>query len=92
MSHPVFFQIIIYDCERGTNKRTLNSKKYGVDLIHFTQHKNNVVHASTKENDIIRYLNVEGNKYISYFRFVVVRVAGHSRKKSSKIAQGGALT
>jgi COMPASS component SWD2 len=64
-----FPQIIIYDCERGTQKRALNSKKYGVDLIHFTQHKNNVVHASTKENDIIRYLNVEGNKYISYFRF-----------------------
>ena len=67
-------QIIIYDCERGTQKRAVNSKKYGVDLIHFTQHKNNVVHASTKENDIIRYLNVEGNKYISYFRYWVLSV------------------
>ena len=66
-------QIVIYDCERGTLKRTLNSKKYGVDLIHFTQNKTNVVHASTKENDIIRYLNVQENKYISYFR-------GHTKK------------
>lgn len=66
-------QIVIYDCERGVNKRSLNSKKYGVDLIHFTQHKSNVVHASTKENDIIRYLNVDGNKYISYFR-------GHTKR------------
>ena len=66
-------QIVIYDCERGTQKRTLNSKKYGVDLIHFTQNKTNVVHASTKENDIIRYLNVHENKYISYFR-------GHTKK------------
>ena len=47
-------QIIIYDCEKGTQKSTLNSKKYGVDLIHFTQNKNHAVHASTKENDIIR--------------------------------------
>ena len=35
-------QIVIYDCERGTQKRTLNSRKYGVDLIHFTQNKSNV--------------------------------------------------
>ena len=51
-------QIIIYDCEKGTQKTTLNSKKYGVDLIHFTQNKHHAVHASTKENDIIRY-NIE---------------------------------
>jgi len=44
-----------------------------VDLIHFTQNKTNVVHASTKENDIIRYLNVEENNYIRYFR-------GHNKK------------
>ena len=66
-------QIVIYDCERGTQKRTLNSRKYGVDLIHFTQNKANVVHASTKENDIIRYLNVQENKYIQYFR-------GHNKR------------
>ncbi len=66
-------QIVIYDCEKGTMRRTLNSKKYGVDLVHFTQTKTNVVHASTKENDIIRYLNVENNSYISYFR-------GHSKR------------
>lgn len=66
-------QIVIYDCERGTHQRTLNSKKYGVDLIHFTQNKTNVVHASTKENDIIRYLNVQENNYIRYFR-------GHNKR------------
>lgn len=66
-------QIVIYDCEKGAQKRTVNSKKYGVDLIHFTSNKQNVVHASTKENDIIRYLNVHENKYISYFR-------GHNKK------------
>ncbi|XP_059099380.1 WD repeat-containing protein 82-like [Tigriopus californicus] len=67
-------QIIIYDCEKGVQKKSVNSKKYGVDLIHFThQNKNNVVHASTKENDIIRLLDVHENKYLQYFR-------GHSKK------------
>ena len=70
--HPCL-QIIIYDCERGAKAKTTNSKKYGVDLVHFTSNKSNVVHASTKENDIIRYLNVAQNKYLSYFR-------GHSKR------------
>ena len=48
-------QIIIYDCEKGTSQKSINSKKYGVDLIHFTQNKHHAVHASTKENDIIRW-------------------------------------
>jgi len=60
-------QIIIYDCEKGTQKSTINSKKYGVDLIHFTQNKGHAVHASTKENDIIRYMSLKENKYIRYF-------------------------
>ncbi|KER27446.1 hypothetical protein T265_05487 [Opisthorchis viverrini] len=29
-------QMVIYDCTSGTPKRTLNSKKYGVNLIQFT--------------------------------------------------------
>merc|ERR1711994_849965 len=57
-------QIIIYDCEKGAQKFSLNSKKYGVDLIHFTQNKNHAVHASTKENDIIRYMSLKEDKYI----------------------------
>ena len=60
-------QIIIYDCEKGTQKRTLNSKKYGVDLIHFTQNKSHAVHASTKENDIIRFVT---KKILIFSNFV----------------------
>lgn len=29
-------QIVLYDCEKGTQTRTVNSKKYGVDHIRFT--------------------------------------------------------
>ena len=34
--------IVIYDCVQGNPKRTLNSKKYGVDLIQLT-HNNETV-------------------------------------------------
>ena len=84
-------QIVIYDCERGTLKRAVNSKKYGVDLIHFTQDKANVVHASTKENDIIRYLNVGENKYISYFRGHTKRVVALSMSPSDDSFLSGSL-
>jgi len=66
-------QIIIYDCEKGMQKRTVNSKKYGVDLIHFTHAKNAAIHSSTKIDDTIRYLSLHDNKYIRYF-------PGHTKK------------
>ncbi|XP_071549981.1 WD repeat-containing protein 82-like [Panulirus ornatus] len=66
-------QIVIYDCEKGTSKRTLNSKKYGVDLIHFTHAKNSAIYSSTKIDDTIRYLSLHDNKYIRYF-------PGHTKK------------
>nr|CAG4637810.1 EOG090X073E [Chydorus sphaericus] len=66
-------QIVIYDVEKGTQKRTVNSKKYGVDLVHFTHAKNTAIHASTKVDDTIRYLSLHDNKYIRYF-------PGHTKK------------
>jgi len=84
-------QVVIYDCERGTMKRAVNSKKYGVDLIHFTQNKANVVHASTKENDIIRYLNVEKNQYIQYFRGHTKRVVALSMSPTDDSFLSGSL-
>lgn len=65
--------IVIYDCQNGTPKRTLNSKKYGVDLIHFTHAPNTAIHSSTKVDDTIRYLSLHDNKYIRYF-------PGHTKK------------
>jgi len=65
--------IIIYDCQTGTRKRQVNSKKYGVDLIHFTHAPNTAVHTSTKVDDTIRYLSLHDNKYIRYF-------PGHTKK------------
>ncbi|KAL5015434.1 hypothetical protein ScPMuIL_009704 [Solemya velum] len=65
--------IVIYDCQNGTPKRTLNSKKYGVDLIRYTHAVNTALHSSTKVDDTIRYLSLHDNKYIRYF-------PGHTKK------------
>ena len=56
-------QIDIHDCEKGTQSRTVNSKKYGVDLIHFTHANNTAIHSSTKVDDTIRYVSLQDNKY-----------------------------
>ncbi len=66
-------QIVIFDCEKGVQKRLVNSQKYGVDLARFTHAKNAAIHASTKENDDIRYLSLHDNKFIRYFK-------GHSKR------------
>lgn len=65
--------IVIYDCQNGTPKKTLNSKKYGVDLICYTHAVNTALHGSTKVDDTIRYLSLHDNKYIRYF-------PGHTKK------------
>lgn len=65
--------IVIYDCQTGTPKRSLNSKKYGVDLIHYTHASNTAIHSSTKIDDTIRYLSLHDNKYIRYYQ-------GHEKK------------
>jgi len=48
--------------------KTLYSKKYGVDLPRFTHRHTTVVHASTKEDDTIRYHSLHDNKYLQYFK------------------------
>lgn len=49
-------QIVIYDSQKGELSKTINSKKYGVDLIHFTHTKTTAIHSSTKVDDTIRYM------------------------------------
>uniref|UniRef100_A0A915ESQ7 Uncharacterized protein n=1 Tax=Ditylenchus dipsaci TaxID=166011 RepID=A0A915ESQ7_9BILA len=59
--------ITVYDCNTGTKSRSVNSKKYGVDLIHFAHASKDAVHSSTKVDNTIRYLSLHDNKYIRYF-------------------------
>ncbi|CDQ78849.1 unnamed protein product [Oncorhynchus mykiss] len=59
--------LVLYDCQEGKPKRTLYSKKYGVDLIRYTHAANTVVYSFNKIDDTIRYLSLHDNKYIRYF-------------------------
>uniref|UniRef100_A0A8C7D3Z6 WD repeat domain 82 n=1 Tax=Oncorhynchus kisutch TaxID=8019 RepID=A0A8C7D3Z6_ONCKI len=59
--------LVLYDCQEGKPKRTLYSKKYGVDLIRYTHAANTVVYSSNKIDDTIWYLSLHDNKYIRYF-------------------------
>ncbi|KAG4306372.1 hypothetical protein PORY_000360 [Pneumocystis oryctolagi] len=58
----------LYDCVLGKHKKTLYSKKYGVDLARFTHRSTNVIYSSTKDDDTLRYLSLHDNVYIRYFR------------------------
>lgn len=48
--------------------KTLNSKKYGIDLPRFTHKNSAIIYASTKEDDTIRYHSLHDNKYLQYFK------------------------
>jgi len=54
--------------------KTFYSKKYGVDLPRFTHKNTAIVHASTKEDDTVRYHSLHDNKYLAYFRGHTERV------------------
>lgn len=66
-------QVCIYNCELGLQTALFNTKKYGVDLIRFTNENCTAIHSSTKIDDKIRYLNLNDNKYFCYF-------TGHAKK------------
>jgi COMPASS component SWD2 len=48
--------------------KILHSKKYGVDLPRFTHKNTAILHASTKEDDTVRYHSLHDNKYLQYFK------------------------
>ncbi|KAF4613644.1 hypothetical protein D9613_007874 [Agrocybe pediades] len=58
----------LYSCKSGKVLKTFYSKKYGVDLPRFTHKNTAIVHASTKEDDTVRYHSLHDNKYLAYFR------------------------
>ncbi|KAF8656806.1 hypothetical protein AX16_002356 [Volvariella volvacea WC 439] len=58
----------LYNCKTGKQIKTLHSKKYGVDLPRFTHKNTAIIHASTKEDDTVRYHSLHDNKYLQYFK------------------------
>ncbi|EJF64604.1 WD40 repeat-like protein [Dichomitus squalens LYAD-421 SS1] len=58
----------LYSCKSGKRVKILYSKKYGVDLPRFTHKNTAILHASTKEDDTVRYHSLHDNKYLQYFK------------------------
>ncbi|KAN0006753.1 hypothetical protein ACTFIU_004944 [Dictyostelium citrinum] len=61
--------IHLYNIDTGELQKTLNSKKYGVDLIKFTHNNNSIICASKNSwDESLRYLSLHDNKYLKYFK------------------------
>ncbi|KAL4187593.1 hypothetical protein AMTRI_Chr09g39770 [Amborella trichopoda] len=61
--------IRLYDIANGTLLKTINSKKYGVDLVCFTPHPTTVIYSSKNGwDESLRLLSLHDNKYLRYFK------------------------
>ncbi|CAL5366225.1 unnamed protein product [Camellia sinensis] len=63
--------IRLYDVANATGRclKTINSKKYGVDLVCFTSHPTTVIYSSKNGwDESLRLLSLHDNKYLRYFK------------------------
>ncbi|KAK4416814.1 protein ANTHESIS POMOTING FACTOR 1 [Sesamum alatum] len=61
--------IRLYDVASATCLKTINSKKYGVDLVSFTSHPTTVIYSSKNGwDESLRLLSLHDNKYLRYFK------------------------
>lgn len=59
----------LYEVPRGHHVKSIFSKKYGCDQAIFTHNSHTkCIFASTKENHILRLLNLNDNSFIRYFK------------------------
>lgn len=61
--------IRLYDVANATCLKTINSKKYGVELVSFTSHPTTVIYSSKNGwDESLRLLSLHDNKYLRYFK------------------------
>ncbi|KAG6475072.1 protein ANTHESIS POMOTING FACTOR 1-like isoform X1 [Zingiber officinale] len=61
--------IRLYDVQNALCLKTINSKKYGVDLVYFTDHPSTVIYSSKNGwDESLRLLSLNDNKYLRYFK------------------------
>ncbi|KAI0500153.1 protein ANTHESIS POMOTING FACTOR 1 isoform X1 [Dendrobium catenatum] len=61
--------IRLYDIQNALCLKTINSKKYGVDLVCFTSHPTTVIYSSKNGwDESLRLLSLNDNKYLRYFK------------------------
>ncbi|CAG8512877.1 3571_t:CDS:2 [Acaulospora morrowiae] len=83
--------INVYNCLQGRHKKLLWSKKYGIHITRFTHLSTNILYASTKENDSLRYLSLHMNKFIRYFEGHQNRVVSLEISPSSDMFISGSI-
>lgn len=60
--------IQLFNTKAGAHAKELKSQKYGNALARFTHNSSNIIYASTKVDDGIRYLCMHDNSFIRYFK------------------------
>ncbi|ANZ74595.1 BA75_01334T0 [Komagataella pastoris] len=60
--------IQLYDINKGKHLKPIYSKKYGAHLARFSHDEKHCVYASTKVEHTIRFLSLQNNTYIRYFK------------------------
>ncbi|XP_052197748.1 protein ANTHESIS POMOTING FACTOR 1 isoform X3 [Diospyros lotus] len=61
--------IRLYDVANAMCLKTINSKKYGVDLVSFTSHPTTIIYSSKNGwDESLRLLSLHDNKYLRYFK------------------------
>ncbi|CAI0461646.1 unnamed protein product [Linum tenue] len=61
--------IRLYDVASATCLKTINSKKYGVDLVSFTSHPTTVIYSSKNGwDESLWLLSLNDSKYLRYFK------------------------
>lgn len=58
----------IYNTTLGKHAKEFNSQKYGVHLARFSHHAQNIIYASTKVDDTIRFFSTHDNSFTRYFK------------------------
>uniref|UniRef100_A0A7N0UI45 Uncharacterized protein n=3 Tax=Kalanchoe fedtschenkoi TaxID=63787 RepID=A0A7N0UI45_KALFE len=84
--------IRLYDVATATCLKTINSKKYGVDLVSFTSHPTTVIYSSKNGwDESLRLLSLHDNKYLRYFKGHHDRVVSLSLCSRSESFISGSL-
>ncbi|KAL2907105.1 Protein ANTHESIS POMOTING FACTOR 1 [Bienertia sinuspersici] len=84
--------IRLYDVANATCLKTINSKKYGVDLVCFTSHPTTVIYSSKNGwDESLRLLSLNDNKYLRYFKGHHDRVVSLSLCARNELFISGSL-
>lgn len=84
--------IRLFDTGNATLQKTIYSKKYGVDLICFTNHATSVLYSSKNGwDESLRHLSLMDNKYLRYFKGHHDRVVSLCMSPRSECFMSGSL-